>query len=59
MRTGCRLGLVLADSAYGDQLRVSPRVRCEGPGYAVGLHRTTTVWRLDLLGRRIVTPWRR
>jgi len=32
------------------------RVRCEGLGYAVGLHRTTTVWRLDLLGRRIGDP---
>jgi len=31
-------------------------VRCEGLGYAVGLHRTTTVWRLDSLGRRIGDP---
>jgi len=38
------------------QLRVSPAVRCEGLGYASGLHRTTTVWRLDLLGRRIGDP---
>jgi len=30
------------------------RVRCEGLGYAVGLHRTDHgMWRLDLLGRRI------
>jgi len=55
---GLPAGLVLADSAYGDNSEFRRRVRCEGLGYAVGLHRTTTVWRLDLLGRRIVTPWR-
>jgi len=49
-------GLVLADSAYGDNSEFRRRVRCEGLGYAVGLHRTTTVWRLDLLGRRIGDP---
>jgi len=33
------------------------RVRCEGLGYAVGLHRTEPrLWRLDLLGRRIGDP---
>jgi len=47
---------VLADSAYGDNSEFRRRVRCEGLGYAVGLHRTTTVWRLDLLGRRIGDP---
>jgi len=33
---------VLADSAYGDNSEFRRRVRCEGLGYAVGLHRTTT-----------------
>jgi len=55
---GLPAGLVLADSAYGDNSEFRRRVRCEGLGYAVGLHRTTTVWRLDLLGRRIGDPWR-
>jgi len=32
------------------------RVRCEGLGYARRLHRTTTVWRLDLLGAESVNP---
>jgi len=54
LRTGCGW-LVLADSAYGDNSEFRRRVRCEGLGYAVGLHRTTTVWRLDLLGRESVT----
>jgi len=53
---GLPAGLVLADSAYGDNSEFRRRVRCEGLGYAVGLHRTTTVWRLDLLGRRIGDP---
>jgi SRSO17 transposase len=49
-------GLVLADSAYGDNAEFRRRVRCEGLDYAVGLHRTTTVWRLDSLGRRTGDP---
>jgi SRSO17 transposase len=53
---GLPAGLVLADSAYGDNSEFRRRVRCEGLGYAVGLHRTTTVWRLDSLGRRIGDP---
>jgi SRSO17 transposase len=53
---GIPAGLVLADSAYGDNAEFRRRVRCEGLDYAVGLHRTTTVWRLDSLGRRIGTP---
>jgi hypothetical protein len=32
------------------------RVRCEGLDYAVGLHCTATVWRLDSLGRRTGSP---
>jgi len=55
---GLPAGLVLADSAYGDNSEFRRRVRCEGLGYAVGLHRTTTVWRLDLLDAESVTPWR-
>jgi len=38
---GLPAGLVLADSAYGDNSEFRRRVRCEGLGYAVGLHRTT------------------
>jgi len=53
---GLPAGLVLADSAYGDNSEFRRRVRCEGLGYAVGLHRTTTVWRVDSLGRRIGDP---
>jgi len=44
-------GLVLADSAYGDNIRVSPARAREVWATPIGLHRTTTVWRLDLLGR--------
>ena len=53
---GVPAGLALADSAYGDNSEFRRRVRCEGLDYAVGLHRTTTVWRLDPLGRRIGDP---
>jgi len=52
---GCRLAGAGRQRVWR-QLRVRRRVRCEGLGYAVGLHRTTTVWRLDLLGRRIGDP---
>jgi len=34
---GLPAGLVLADSAYGDNSEFRRRVRCEGLGYAVGL----------------------
>jgi len=53
---GLPTGLVLADSAYGDNSGFRRHVRCEGLDYAVGLHRTTTVWRLDSLGRRTGDP---
>lgn len=53
---GLPTGLVLADSAYGDNSEFRRHVRCEGLDYAVGLHRTTTVWRLDSLGRRTGDP---
>lgn len=49
-------GLVLADSAYGDSADFRRGLRCEGLDYAVGVHRTTTVWRLDSLGRRQGEP---
>jgi FOG: Transposase len=49
-------GLVLADSAYGDSADFRRALRCEGLDYAVGIHRTSTVWRLDSLGRRIGDP---
>jgi SRSO17 transposase len=53
---GLAPGLVNADSAYGDNTEFRRRVRCEGLDYAVGLHRTSTVWRLDSLGRRLGDP---
>src|ERR1039457_316727 len=53
---GLPAGLVLTDSAYGDNTEFRRRVRCEGLDYAVGLHCTTTVWRLDSLGRRTGSP---
>lgn len=49
-------GLLLADSAYGDNAEFRRRIRCLGLDYAVGLHCTTTVWRLDRLGRRVGNP---
>lgn len=49
-------GLLLADSAYGDNADFRRGVRCAGLNYAVGIHRTSTVWRLDRLGRRIGKP---
>jgi len=56
---GLPAGLVLADSAYGDKLRGFAGA-CAARVWAtpVGLHRTTTVWRLDLLDAESVTPWR-
>jgi len=53
---GLPAGLVLADSAYGDNSEFRRRVRCEGLGYAVGLHRTTTVWRWICWDAESVTP---
>jgi SRSO17 transposase len=53
---GFPTGLVLADSAYGDNSEFRRHVRCEGLDYAVGLHCTTTVWRLDSQGRRTGDP---
>lgn len=49
-------GLVLADSGYGDTSDFRRMLRCEGLDYAVGIHRTTTAWRLDSLGRRQGEP---
>jgi SRSO17 transposase len=49
-------GLVLADSGYGDSADFRRVLRCEGLDYAVGIHRTSTVWRLDSLGRRQGEP---
>jgi SRSO17 transposase len=53
---GFPTGLILADSAYGDNSEFRRHVRCEGLDYAVGLHCTTTVWRLDSQGRRTGDP---
>ena len=49
-------GLLLADSAYGDNAEFRRRIRCVGLDYAVGVHSPTTVWRLDRLGRRVGDP---
>jgi SRSO17 transposase len=49
-------GLLLADSAYGDNAEFRRRIRCLGLDYGVGVHSPTTVWRLDRLGRRIGEP---
>jgi SRSO17 transposase len=49
-------GLVLADAAYGNNPEFRRGVRCEGLDYAVGINSTSTVWRLDRLGRRIGAP---
>jgi len=51
---GLPAGLVLADSAYGDNSEFRRRVRCEG----LATRRLTpydTVWRLDLLDAESVT----
>jgi SRSO17 transposase len=49
-------GLVLADSAYGDNSEFRRRLRCLGLDFAVGVHSSTTIWRLDRLGRRMGEP---
>jgi len=49
-------GLALADSAYGDSADFRRVLRCKGLDYDVGIHRTSTVWRLDSLGRRQGEP---
>jgi SRSO17 transposase len=53
---GVPKGTVLADSAYGDNAEFRRGVRALDLDYAVGIHRTTTVWRLDRLGRRYGDP---
>jgi len=55
---GLPAGLVLADSAYGDSSEFRRRVRCEGLGYAVGLHRTTRCGAWIRWDAESVTPWR-
>jgi len=57
LRTGCRLGWCWPTARMATTPSFAARA-LRGLGYAVGLHRTTTVWRLDLLGRRIGDPWR-
>jgi SRSO17 transposase len=44
-------GVVLADSAYGDENAWRQQLRLLGLDYAVGVKATTKVWRLDRLGR--------
>ena len=45
-------GVVLADSAYGDSSAFRLGLRQLGLDYAVGIHGTTKVWRVDKLLRR-------
>jgi len=55
---GLPAGLVLADSAYGDNSEFRRRVRWRGSGLRRRLTPYDHVWRLDLLGRRIGDPVR-
>jgi SRSO17 transposase len=45
-------GVVLADSAYGDSVDFREQIRVLNLDYAVGVHATTKVWRVDRFGRR-------
>jgi SRSO17 transposase len=49
-------GVVLADSAYGDSSDFREQIRLLNLDYAVGVHSTTKVWRVDRLGRRSGEP---
>ena len=44
--------ILLADSAYGDSHLFRESVRFMGFDYAVGIHATTKMWRIDSLDRR-------
>ena len=48
--------ILLADSAYGDSYEFREAVRILGFDYAVGIHATTTLWRLDGQERRRGEP---
>ncbi len=45
-------GVVLADAAYGDSMDFREQIRLLDLHYAVGVHHTTKVWRVDRFGRR-------
>jgi SRSO17 transposase len=45
-------GVVLADSAFGDSSEFREQIRMLNLDYAVGVHATTKVWRVDRFGRR-------
>ena len=49
-------GVVLADSAYGDNGDFRRGIREEGLPYAIEVHSPTTVWRLDKEGQRVGEP---
>jgi SRSO17 transposase len=49
---GLPTGVVLADSAYGDSSDFREQIRLLDLDYAVGVHATTKVWRIDSLARR-------
>jgi SRSO17 transposase len=49
-------GVVLADSAYGDSSDFREQIRLLNLDYAVGVHATTKVWRVDRYGRRRGEP---
>lgn len=46
------LGVLLADSGYGDSSDFRNQLRAWGLDYAVGVHAPTKVWRVDRLNRR-------
>jgi SRSO17 transposase len=45
-------GVVLGDSAFGDSSEFREQIRLLNLDYAVGVHATTKVWRVDRFGRR-------
>jgi SRSO17 transposase len=52
LEDGVPAGLVLADSGYGDSSDFRRSLRDRGLDYAVGVHSTTKVWRVDAKLRR-------
>ncbi len=50
------LGILLADSAYGDSSKFREEIRLVGLDYAVGVHAPTKIWLVDKLDRRRGDP---
>ncbi len=49
--------ILLADSGYGDSHEFREAVRILGFDYALGIHATTTMWRLDHFEGRSFPGW--